>query len=199
VTRSPLSRFLAGPVLLLMIVGAAACGTSAPAEPSAPEAAAAAAAPEGHGGGHGGHGSGGHGSGGHGSGDPGSPVVPAPTLYAVQTGPLGIILTDGSGHLIYRSDTDSATPPTSTCTDACAETWIPVTAPPDQELDLAGVKEELVGRLQRPDGSSQLTLAGWPLYRHHDDDGSLATAGQNGADGRWFVVTPKGEKATPPA
>jgi predicted lipoprotein with Yx(FWY)xxD motif len=189
-----LSRFLAVPVLLLAIAGAAACGTSAPAEPPAPDAAAAAAAPEGHGGGHGGHGSAGHGSGGH-----GSPVVPAPTLYAVQTGPLGIILTDGSGHLIYRSDADSATPPTSTCTDACAQTWIPVTAPPDQELDLAGVKEELVGRLQRPDGSSQLTLAGWPLYRNRDDDGSLATAGQNGADGRWFVVTPRGEKAAPPA
>jgi hypothetical protein len=45
--------------------------------------------------------------------------------------------------------------------------------------------------------TSQLTLAGWPLYRHRDDDGMLATAGQNGADGMWFVVTPKGEKATP--
>ena len=118
-------------------------------------------------------------------------------LYAVQTGPLGIILTDGSGHLIYRSDADRADPPTSACTDQCLQTWIPVTAPPDQELDLAGVKEEQVGRMQRADGTSQLTLAGWPLYRNRDDDGSLATAGQNGADGTWFVVTPQGEKATP--
>jgi predicted lipoprotein with Yx(FWY)xxD motif len=115
----------------------------------------------------------------------------------VQTGPLGIVLTDGSGHLMYRSDADSANPPASTCTDACAQTWIPVTAPPDQELELAGVKKDLVGRLQRPDGSSQLTLAGWPLYRNRDDDGSLATAGQNGAGGTWFVVTPQGEKVTP--
>ena len=191
-TRSALSRFLSAPVLAVMILGAAACGASEPAESAAP---AATAMPEGHSG-HGGQsGHGGHG----GQGGPGSPVVPAPTLYAVQTGPLGIILTDGSGHLIYRSDADSATPPASTCIDACAQTWIPVTAPPDQELDLAGVKEELVGRLQRADGSSQLTLAGWPLYRNRDDDGSLATAGQNGADGTWFVVTPKGEKVAPPA
>ncbi len=182
-SRSALSRFLAVPVLLVMLAGSAACGTSEPAEPPAPEAAATAA-PGGHGahGGHGGH---------------GSPEVPAPTLYAVQTGPLGIVLTDGSGHLMYRSDADSANPPTSTCTDACAQTWIPVTAPPDEELELAGVKKDLVGRLQRPDGTTQLTLAGWPLYRNRDDDGSLATAGQNGADGTWFVVTPQGEKATP--
>jgi predicted lipoprotein with Yx(FWY)xxD motif len=190
VIRSPLSRVLLVALVGVAAFGIAACGPSEPDEHAehAGHQPTAAAAPEAHGG-HGGHG------GGHGS----DAVVPAPTLYAVQTGPLGIILTDGSGHLMYRSDADSATPPTSTCTDACAQTWIPVTAPPDQELDLAGVKEELVGRLQRPDGSSQLTLAGWPLYRNRDDDGSLATAGQNGADGKWFVVTPRGEKAAPPA
>jgi predicted lipoprotein with Yx(FWY)xxD motif len=192
--RSPLFRVLCGPVLLLALVGATACGAAEPTEHAGHEAAATAApeaaapaAPEGHGGGHGGHG-------GNGS----SPVVHAPTLYAVQTGPLGIILTDGSGHLVYRSDADSADPPTSTCTDACAQTWIPITMTPGRKLDLAGVKEELVGQLQRPDGTTQLTLAGWPLYRHRDDDGMLTTAGQNGVDGR-FVVTPKGEKATPAA
>lgn len=187
-TRSALSRVLAGPVLLVALVGAVACGAPEPAEPAAPPTTAAAA-PDAHGGEHGGQ-HGGHS--GHGSAG-----VPAPTLYAVQTGPLGIILTDGAGHLLYRSDADRADPPTSNCTGACAETWIPVTAAPDQKLDLAGVKEELVGRVQRADGSSQLTLAGWPLYRHRDDDGSLATTGQNGAEGTWFVVTPKGEKATP--
>jgi predicted lipoprotein with Yx(FWY)xxD motif len=123
--------------------------------------------------------------------------VPAPTLYAVQTGPLGVVLTDGSGHLMYRSDADTADPPTSTCVGPCAQTWLPVVVEPDQELDLAGVDEALVGRLQRADGATQLTLAGWPLYRHRDDDGSLASTGQHGAEGIWFVVTPTGEKATP--
>jgi predicted lipoprotein with Yx(FWY)xxD motif len=183
VTRSPLSRLLSAPLLLVVLVGATACGGAQPAAPSAPEAAATAMPmPEDHAG-HGGHG-------GHGSG-------PAPALYAVQTGPLGVVLTDGSGHLIYRSDTDRADPPTSTCIDDCAQSWIPVTAPADQELELAGVKKELVGRLQRPDGSSQLTLAGWPLYRNRDDDGSLGSTGRNGAEGTWFVVTPKGDKAAP--
>jgi predicted lipoprotein with Yx(FWY)xxD motif len=79
----------------------------------------------------------------------------------------------------------------------CAQTWLPVVVEPDQELDLAGVDDALVGRLQRADGATQLTLAGWPLYRHRDDDGSLASTGQHGAEGIWFVVTPTGEKATP--
>jgi hypothetical protein len=54
----------------------------------------------------------------------------------------------------------------------------------------------LVGRLPRAEGD-QLTLAGWPLYRHRDDTGGLLDAGQNGADGTWFAVTPTGEKASP--
>jgi predicted lipoprotein with Yx(FWY)xxD motif len=173
-------RALPGPVLLVALLGAAACGTpeQAAQEPAAPPSAT-------HDGGHGGHG-------GH-----GSAAVPAPTLYAVQTGPLGVVLTDGSGHLVYRSDADTAEPPTSTCEGPCAQTWLPVVVEPDQELDLAGVDDALVGRLQRADGTTQLTLAGWPLYRHRDDDGSLTSTGQHGAEGSWFVVTPTGEKATP--
>jgi predicted lipoprotein with Yx(FWY)xxD motif len=177
-----LRRVLCGPVLLLALL--AACGAPDQAAQESP-APPAHAQHEGHGGGE--HGAGGHGA--HGSG--------GASLWAVQTGPLGIVLTDGAGHLMYRSDADSAEPSTSTCTGACAETWIPMTVEPDQALDLAGVDDELVGRVQRPDGATQLTLAGWPLYRHRDDDGLLATTGQHGAEGSWFAVTPTGEKATP--
>lgn len=143
-TRPFLQRVLSGLVLPAALFGAVACGASDPAAAPAQEPAPASA-PEGGHGGHGGH-------------SPGS--VPAPTLYAVQTGPLGVVLTDGSGHLMYRSDADSADPPTSTCTGPCAETWIPVVVDPSQELDLAGVKESLVGNVVRDDGSTQITLAG---------------------------------------
>ncbi|HLU59643.1 MAG TPA: hypothetical protein VKZ81_29620 [Pseudonocardia sp.] len=189
-TRSALFRMIFGLLCGLVLVGATACGGAEPesaADPSPAPSAAADGPDGGHDGGHGGaHGSG---HGGHGG--------PAPALFAVQTGPLGVVVTDGSGRLVYRSDADSADPPTSNCVDECAQTWIPVTAPADQELELAGVKRDLVGRLQRPDGSSQLTLAGWPLYYHRDDDGTLTDAGHNGEGGTWFVVTPKGEKASP--
>jgi predicted lipoprotein with Yx(FWY)xxD motif len=172
----------AGVAGAVMLFGAVACGAgSAPQQDAAAPPPSAAAQGDGHAGGHGGHG--GHGGAG----------VPAPTLYAVQTGPLGIVLTDGSGRLVYRSAADSANPPASNCADSCAETWIPITTEPGQKLELAGVKPELVGQLQRADGSTQLTLAGWPLYRNRDDDGSLTSAGHNGENGTWFVVTPTGE------
>jgi predicted lipoprotein with Yx(FWY)xxD motif len=177
VNRSPQRHVLARPVLLVAFLSAAACG--APQQPAPDPAAPPSAAQHG---GHGGHGA-------H-SGN-------ATELWAVQSGPLGVVVTDGSGHLMYRSDADRADPPTSTCTGACTQTWIPVTVDPDQEPELAGVDGALVGRFQRPDGTTQLTLAGWPLYRQRDDDGTLSSAGQHGADGTWFVVTPKGEKATP--
>ncbi|GAA3240199.1 hypothetical protein GCM10017691_42010 [Pseudonocardia petroleophila] len=116
-------------------------------------------------------------------------------LYAVQSGPLGVVATDTDGHLLYRSDADSADPPTSTCTGECTRTWVPLTVADGAEPELLGVDEELVGRLARPDGDDQLTLAGWPLYHHVDDTGGLTDAGRNGADGIWFAVTPTGEKA----
>jgi len=190
VKRSPLRRILTRPVLVVALLAAAACGgpeQDAP-EPAAPPTEAQHGGHGAHGGGHGGHG-GGHGAHGGGGGE----------LWAVQSGPLGVVVTDGGGHLLYRSDADRADPPTSTCVDACTQTWIPAVVEPDQELELAGVDNELIGRLQRPDGTTQLTLAGWPLYRHRDDDGTLGSAGQHGVDGTWFVVTPKGEKATPAA
>jgi predicted lipoprotein with Yx(FWY)xxD motif len=178
VTPAPhpvLRRALCGPVLLVALLAACGSPEQAAQEPAAPPTHAQ----------HDAHGGGGHGS--HGGS----------ALWAVQTGPLGVVVTDGAGHLMYRSDADTADPPTSACTGACAETWIPVLVEPDQELDLAGVDEELIGRVARPEGGNQLTLAGWPLYRHRDDDGSLATTGQHGAEGSWFAVAPSGEKATP--
>lgn len=152
----------------------AACGSPTPADP--------APAPAG-----GGHGGGGHGGGGH-----GAHGSSATGLYAVQSGPLGVVATDDDGHLLYRSDDD--TPAASSCTGGCTDTWIPLLS--DTPPELLGVDEELVGTFDRPDGGAQVTLAGWPLYRHVDDDGGLLDAGRHGADDTWFVITPGGEKAT---
>ena len=41
---------------------------------------------------------------------------------------------------------------------------------------MLGVDEAAVGRLARPDGSSQLTLGGWPVYVNRSDDGQLKQA-----------------------
>lgn len=118
-------------------------------------------------------------------------------LWAVQSGPLGVVVTDGGGLPIYRYDRDGTKPPTSACTGACTKEWPPVVLSGDNQPELDGIDPALVGTLQRPDGLRQLTLAGWPLYRHAGDDGNLTAVYGNGADGSWFAISPNGGHAKP--
>ncbi len=48
--------------------------------------------------------------------------------------------------------------------------------------------------MKRTGGGSQLTLAGWPLYRYDKDTKPKQAHGQ-GVDGTWWAVTPSGAKA----
>jgi predicted lipoprotein with Yx(FWY)xxD motif len=175
---------LVGVAVLLVPLALGGCGTAHTAAPAATAAPAPLLVAASDGTGHAGHGAAAGGAG---------PVQ----LYAVQTGPLGAIATDGAGRLLYRSDADSASPSSSRCAGACVQTWHPLLVVPGEEPELLGVDPADVGRLDRPDGGRQLTLAGWPLYVRADDTGELTTAGANGADGTWFVVTPTGAKAAP--
>lgn len=118
-------------------------------------------------------------------------------LWAVQSGALGVLVTDGDGRPIYRFDRDSHQPSSTTCTGSCATTWPPVLIG-NQPPDLEGVNAALVGSFVRPDdGQRQLTLAGWPLYHHAGDDGGLTSTYGNGTDNAWFVVAPSGDHAVP--
>ncbi len=116
-------------------------------------------------------------------------------LWAVQSGALGVLVTDGDGRPIYRFDRDSHQPSSTTCTGPCTDQWPPVLIG-NQPPDLEGVNSALVGSIVRPDdGQRQLTLAGWPLYRHTGDDGTLSSTYGNGDDNAWFVVAPTGDRA----
>jgi len=160
---------------------AAPSASSPSAAPSAPSSAAAAAS----------HAAAGHAAGGHtGHGGAAAPTV---ELYAVQTGTLGVVVTDGEGRLLYGSDQDANNPPTSNCADACTQEWLPLVVPAGEEPDLLGVTPGVVGRLTRADGSSQLTMSGWPVYVNKNDDGGLKSAAPD-AHGTWFVMTPEGQK-----
>ncbi len=119
-------------------------------------------------------------------------------LWAVQTGTLGVVVTDGEGRVLYGSNADQTNPPQSRCTDACAQAWLPVTVPAGQEPQLLGVDEAALGRLARPDGSSQLTLGGWPVYVNRSDDGQLKQAGPDLQSQGWFAMSPAGAKVALP-
>lgn len=127
--------------------------------------------------------------------------TPAPTGTVVKVSPypqLGPMLTDARGRTLYLFTRD--TPNKSTCTGACAQAWPPLltTAAP---VPGPGVNTALLGTTQRPDGSTQVTYNGWPLYYFASDQNPGDARGQ-GVGGVWFVVspagTPLGLSPTPP-
>ncbi|MFD8013584.1 SCO0930 family lipoprotein [Streptomyces sp. NPDC058955] len=105
---------------------------------------------------------------------------------------LGPVVTDGAGFTLYRFDQDTANPPTSNCAGDCAATWPPALA--DDAKAGRGLDPALLGSVKRADGTRQLTLAGWPLYRYVQDTAPRQTRG-HGIGGTWFAAAPDGTKA----
>jgi predicted lipoprotein with Yx(FWY)xxD motif len=171
-TRSalPTLTWLAGGAFL---VGAlAACGDAADPAPAAeaavaPPAAEAPAAP--------------------------APAAPEPETVARLSTGVGVVATTDEGLTLYRFDEDSNDPATTACLDACTQRWIPLTVD-GSALPGAGVDGALLGTLQRPDGTTQATLEGWPLYTFVGDTAPGQTNGE-GVGGTWHAIAPDGRPA----
>ncbi|MEW2374864.1 hypothetical protein AB0883_01990 [Micromonospora sp. NPDC047812] len=104
---------------------------------------------------------------------------------------MGSVVTDQDGWILYRFDKDTNDPPSSNCVDKCAQVWPPALTDGNPELN--GVSDDKVGTVTRQDGSRQITLDGWPLYRYVGDRKPGQWKGQ-GVGGTWFVVAPDGRK-----
>jgi predicted lipoprotein with Yx(FWY)xxD motif len=89
----------------------------------------------------------------------------------------GDVLVDASGMALYTNDVDTRSK--VACTEQCLTEWLPLAAPSGGQpsSDDSAVQNKL-GTLQRPDGSSQVTFDGLPLYTFVDD-----TPGQVTGDG----------------
>lgn len=124
-----------------------------------------------------------------------SPPPQAGDLNATETDSLGTIVTDASGRTLYRFDEDTARPPVSHCYDQCAVSWPPVLTGTGT-VTIQGLDQQLIATTTRSDGTQQVTLNGWPLYRYLKDTAAGETAGQ-GVGGTWFAVTPDGNRAVP--
>jgi predicted lipoprotein with Yx(FWY)xxD motif len=72
------------------------------------------------------------------------------------------------------------------CTGACSKMWPPLTIPHGTMAPkhIAGVMGTF-GEVMRPDGKTQVTFNGHPLYTYHGDTPTKILC--NGVDG-WFVV-----------
>ena len=106
---------------------------------------------------------------------------------------LGRVVVDADGFTLYRfdSDRDGA----ATCADACASTWPPVIVDTSLRMAVAGLATTDVGVVRRHDGTVQLTVGGWPMYRFAGDLRPGQDAG-HGIGGVWFAVTSTGAKAS---
>ncbi|WP_328461080.1 hypothetical protein OHA21_31575 [Actinoplanes sp. NBC_00393] len=105
---------------------------------------------------------------------------------------MGKVVEDQDGFVLYRFDDDKDDPAKSNCNGDCAEIW-PAALTNDGEPKLKGVSADLVGTVTRADGTKQLTLKGWPLYRYIGDKKPGQWKGQN-VGGKWFVINPDGTK-----
>jgi predicted lipoprotein with Yx(FWY)xxD motif len=112
-------------------------------------------------------------------------------LVATTLAPMGNVVTDEEGWVLYRYEEDTTDPPTSRCDSECARVWPPAVS--DGNPDLVGIPSDAVGLLVRENGTRQLTLRGRPLYRYIGDSKPGEFNGQ-GVEARWFVVAHDGQR-----
>ncbi|POX40766.1 hypothetical protein C3486_12295 [Streptomyces sp. Ru73] len=131
--------------------------------------------------------------GGYGGGAAAGAMGSAAKTLALKDAPgLGKVVTDSGGMTLYRFDKDTAKPPKSACDGDCASTWPPV--PADDAKAATGINAADLGSVTRSDGSKQLTLGGWPVYRYAKDAAPGDTKGQ-GVGGVWHALAADGGKA----
>jgi predicted lipoprotein with Yx(FWY)xxD motif len=106
---------------------------------------------------------------------------------------MGKVVVDQEGWVLYRFDDDKIKPTVkSNCNGDCAKIWPPALTE-NGKPQLEGVDPADVGTVTRADGSKQLTIGKWPVYRYAGEKKPGGWLGQNVA-GKWFVVEPDGTK-----
>lgn len=116
------------------------------------------------------------------------PAATAAVVRATAHAQLGTILTDGAGRTLYLFTRDERNK--SNCTDRCAQIWSPLTtsgAPTAGDGAVGG----LLGTITRPEGTTQVTYNGWPLYYYAQDAAPGEVKGQN-VNNIWFAVSTYG-------
>lgn len=124
-------------------------------------------------------------------GEPGA-VAGAGKLIAKDVPQMGAVVTDEQGWTLYRFDKDTPNPAKSNCNGTCEQNWPPVLAQGGIP-QLEGIDSSQVSTVKRDDGTEQVTLAGWPLYRFANDPKPGAWKGQ-AVGGTWWVIAPDGKK-----
>jgi len=114
-----------------------------------------------------------------------------PPAVTVKESPLGRILFDGRGYVLYGFTRDSRDK--SACSGACARAWPPYIVK-SRPRGGTGVAARRLGTATRADGSLQATYAGRPLYYYVGDrrPGQIRCQNVTEFGGVWRVVRPSG-------
>jgi predicted lipoprotein with Yx(FWY)xxD motif len=107
----------------------------------------------------------------------------------------GKVLVDPRGMTLYAFAKD--TKGHSVCTGQCAAYWPPVPSS-DAPKGASGAVTATFGAIKRTDGSSQLTVNGYPMYTYAGDSqpGQANGQGLNLSGGLWWVVSGSGSWVT---
>jgi len=124
----------------------------------------------------------------------GSAGAASPTVKLATTS-LGQVVVDDTGMTLYLFTQDSGGK--STCTGGCATLWPALTVSGSPSAG-TGVDAAKLGRITRPDGTTQVTYGGAPLYHFAKDSAPGDVKGEN-VGSVWFAVQADGSKAAPPA
>ena len=100
------------------------------------------------------------------------------------------VVTDAQGMTLYWFVPDTST--ASKCTGSCATYWPPVTGTVTAGSGVTGT----LGTITRPDGTTQATYDGHPLYTYIGDTapGQAKGNGKNLSGGVWYEMTVSGAK-----
>jgi predicted lipoprotein with Yx(FWY)xxD motif len=122
------------------------------------------------------------------------------TLELADDPELGAYVAGADGMALYVFLPDEGD--TSACTGECAANWPPLTVDAIGEVTAGdGITGEL-GAITRDDGTTQVTLAGAPLYYFAGDEAAGDVKGQ-GLNDVWYLASaegmPVGADGGPPA
>jgi predicted lipoprotein with Yx(FWY)xxD motif len=108
---------------------------------------------------------------------------------------LGQILVNSQGLTLYLFKADQGTK--SACTGACAAAWPPLLVTGRPTVG-SGINASLVGTATRPEGKTQVTYNGHPLYLFAQDQKAGETNGQgvSAFGAAWFALNSAGNQAS---
>jgi predicted lipoprotein with Yx(FWY)xxD motif len=124
------------------------------------------------------------------------PTTDVSLTLTLQKSPVGLIVATGSGQTLYDFVPD--TPTRSAClNDGCVFQWPPLVVDGPVRLG-RGLDPSLVGTLKRPDGATQVSYGGHPLYTYNLDVTPGMVTGQaiDQDGGLWYVVSAQGKQIT---